>query len=711
MARSSSRARPRNPKPTTAAQPVLTIEAAPSPAIRSLRGRVGVALGVVLLLAVHLTLAVQSLVRENPTIDEVIHLPAGISYWQTGTFKLYHHNPPLVKLIAALPVVRSGVVTDPLYRDNLWAGDYPNKTWFAHTFAELNVADYFELFTRARLLMPLFSVVGALAVFAWSAKLYGPGGGLLSLTLWTFCPNILAHARLITTDVPAAAMGILATFAFWLYLRKPSWLRVILAGSLLGLAQLTKFSLLLLYPLWPVLWLISELAAAREGRWRRAGRAAAQGLLMVVLSILVIDAGYGFEGVGRPIGYMPFVSATLTRPRAHPVFMRPRPKPSDLFDRIHEYRENRFHGTILARLPSPLPYHYLLGFDDQKLEADGIWNRFGTETVEQGDLMGPEGDQVTGYPVYLNGVLSGTSWWYYYFLALGYKVPEGTWFLAVLAFVVAVVSRRFRAGWIDELTLLVPPIVVLAVISFLTNINLGLRYVVPIFPYVFVACGKLVPWALDMQPKRRQFVAASAISIGLVATIAPTLLIHPHYLAYFNVLSGGPDRGSNHLIDSNLDWGQDLVQLKVWADKNAPDEPIGLAYFGQINPSLFNRRKELGVAETGLTWFLPPPRPGSIFGRMPPRWARMNRATRLKPGLYAVSASLVRGLPWRVYDSPVNPPPMILPGYFDDRRGGFSYFRDLKPFHKIGYSIFLYRVTKEDSDRLAWVWASEPQRR
>src|SRR5262249_49382934 len=147
---------------------------APGPPLRSFRSRTAVALGVVLLLTIHLTLAVRSLVLENPTIDEVIHLPAGISYWQKGTFKLYHHNPPLVKLIAALPVLGTGLVTASLYEkkdlagNDYWTGDHPNKTGFAHDFAVLNAANYFELFTRARLLMPLFSVLGALVVFAWS---------------------------------------------------------------------------------------------------------------------------------------------------------------------------------------------------------------------------------------------------------------------------------------------------------------------------------------------------------------------------------------------------------------------------------------------------------------------------------------------------------------------------------------------------------------
>ena len=213
--------------------------------------------------------------------------------------------------------------------EELLAGDYPTKAAFAQEYAELNAGDYVKLFTRCRLLMQLCSVIGGVVVFEWSARRRGGAGGLLSLALWTFCPNILAHARLITTDVAATSIGALATFVFWLYLRRPIWTLTILAGLLLGVA-LTKFSLLLLYAIRPLLWLIREIPNGWQGRWRRLGRSAAQGILIVVLSVVVIDAGYGFEGVGRPIGYMPFVSGTLTRPREHPIFSRPRPEPGSL---------------------------------------------------------------------------------------------------------------------------------------------------------------------------------------------------------------------------------------------------------------------------------------------------------------------------------------------------------------------------------------------
>ena len=184
---------------------------------------------------------------ENPTVDEVVHLPAGVTYWQKGTFRLYHHNPPLVRMVAALPVICLGnPVTGPAYEQDSWTIARSFTVDFLSDFCLLSNADrYFDLFRLARMVMPLFSMLGGLVVFDWSRRLYGNRGGLLSLCLWVFCPNILAHCRLITTDVGSTALGVAATFVFWLYLRSPSWPKAMAAGVMLGLAELTKFSMLL----------------------------------------------------------------------------------------------------------------------------------------------------------------------------------------------------------------------------------------------------------------------------------------------------------------------------------------------------------------------------------------------------------------------------------------------------------------------------------
>ena len=646
-----------------------------------------VLLAAVAILTIHYALAASSLVREGPTVDEVVHLPAGVSYWQTGQFKLYHHNPPLVKLIAAIPVVLSDPLTEPIYgRWPGWRGDYPSQSDFAAWFLSLNTDRYFEMFTRARLLMPFFSVLAGAAVFLWSRRLHGPAGGLLSLTLWCLCPNVLAHARLVTTDIGATAFGVTATYAFWRFLNVPSWKTATASGVLLGLAQLTKFSSLLLLGTWPVLWLAKELEHRGGSRLIRLARGAGWGVWILAFCVLTIDLGYGFEGVGTPIGRLPFAGRSfLTRPGREPRLDLPGgPSRNPLIDIGWAHRVNRFRGTILESVPSPLPREYLLGFDDQKIEADGVPIAWFVDDWFDPRHWAPL-SEVTTYPVYLDGVLRRHGWWYYYLITLVYKVPEGTWALVGLGAGLSIFTRRPGVSRGDMAAVWLVPSAILAAISLLTDINIGLRYVLVAFPYLFIGAGRVAPWAAGLGNRVRP-VAVGLIGAMLIATAAATASIHPSYLAYFNWASGGPTRGSEHLIDSNLDWGQDLVGLREYLRREQVDEPIGLAYFGQVPPAIFEARGD------GFPWFLPPPTPGrsSLMG---PTGDLV--PTRLRPGLYAVSASLLRGLPWRVYGSTFNP---ASPNWFRPtlnlREHAYAYFRDLEPLSEsIGHSILLYRIT------------------
>ena len=634
-----------------------------------------------LLLALHYTLAARSLVLEGPTIDEIAHLPAGITYWEKGTFKLYHHNPPLIKLAAALPVLWAKPETGVIYNQPSWTDVSPSQATFGHTFALLNAKRYFELFDLGRLVIPLFSILGGVFVYLWSSRIYGKIGGLLSLTLWVFCPNILAHGRLVTSDVAAASFCVASTYCFWRYLKKPGWTWAVASGIVLGLAQLTKFSLLLLYGLWPVLWLVKLILDGRS-RWtlRSIMRDLGFGSLIVFLSVLTINLGYGFEKVGTPLASFKFVSRSLTRD-VPPGEGRPTSR-NELLDMAWKHRENRFRGTFLASLPVPLPYHYLAGFDEQKIESEGLPMRWL-------DPSAPA-DATSGYPVYLNGTLRKTGWWYYYLATLAYKVPEGTWVLVLFSLAV-LARRRSREAWFDEIAILSVPAFILFAMSALTDINLGLRYILSIFPFVYIGVGRLVPW-LGGLPARVRRPVGVGIAAALALSIVSTLAIHPHYLAYFNQVSGGPSRGSEHLIDSNIDWGQDIVGLRRWLSENRPGEAVGLVYFGQVNPNIFELRGE------AFPWFLPPALPGKLH-RMYSNPAILGPRRQLTPGLYAVSVSMLRGLPWRLYD-PGLPPQATWSAAWNADAGAYSYFAGLQPIKRLGYSINIYEMSLRDCDDL-----------
>ncbi len=279
--------------------------------------------------------------------------------------------------------------------------------------------------------------------------------------------------------------------------------------------------MLLLYAIWPFFWLMQLVLVCPGPEWlARARRGVLQGIAIVAISFLTIDVGYLFEGVGIPLGRFEFGSRTLTT-RVTPGMVRP-DNPNPLFDVAWKFRINRFRSTWLANVPCPLPEHYVVGFDEQKIETEGIPFRWSAavgadknaRALAIGGAIGPKAsadnvarilelpetqESIEGYPVYLNGDSRRSGWWYYYALTLLYKIPEGTWLLILLSLVAVTAMIRSRAAIADELALWTVPLIVFFTMSFLTDINIGFRYVLAILPYVFIAVGKVVPWVLSME--------------------------------------------------------------------------------------------------------------------------------------------------------------------------------------------------------------------
>jgi hypothetical protein len=194
--------------------------------------------GVALLLAAFALLSLHGLLWDTPTVDEFAHLPAGWYYLQTGSFALFPQNPPLVKLLSALPLLAVQPAIDPAARVQN-TGWYP---WvFGTDFMERNRPLYDRIFLLGRLPIVLLGLLAGLLVYRWARELYGPGAGLTALTLYAFCPSIVAHTHLATVDLGAAFFTLLALYAFYRYLGQRTWQRLVLCGLALGAMELTKF--------------------------------------------------------------------------------------------------------------------------------------------------------------------------------------------------------------------------------------------------------------------------------------------------------------------------------------------------------------------------------------------------------------------------------------------------------------------------------------
>ena len=562
---------------------------------RSVRtSSVATALGLLALGTIHFSLAFDTLRRKTPTVDEVAHLPAGISYLQKNTFKMYRLSPPLARAVPALAALP--VEPKMPYQLKTWTEHDPSSHWlFAFGFLAVNGSDpdrYLECFTRARTVIAVWSALTIPFLFWWGNWWFGRWAGWFAALLWTFSPNILAHAGMVTTDLPATSLGLIASLFFARWLDRATWRRAFVAGAWLGLAQLVKFSSLWLYVIWPTWAILRSFAPGEPGtagvraetrgstRWPRFGwKKGGQSLAILCISFFVIDVGYRFEGVFTPMDRFHFISRMLTRPRL-PGDGPPHVGSNGGNNKVHQRRVNRFRGSVLGLLPCPLPYHYVAGFDEQKFEADGMYQMY-----LRGEFANATALEGAANPTGRRG------WWYYYVYALAIKVPLSTWWLAAMALFALFRWPRATAGasvWPLVLLSAAP----LLAMSLLTDINLGLRYVLPIFPFLFLLAGSAVG---PDRPRWWNALAALAIcwNVGAIARI------HPHELAYFNELVGGPSNGRFHLIDSNIDWGQDLRGLSRWLDEHPEWRDVRLAYMGTVPPE-FEGISDYGLAPRDL---------------------------------------------------------------------------------------------------------------
>lgn len=587
------------------------------------------------LLLVHAVLVVWSSRQNFVTVDEPGYFAAGIAHWETGSFALYRVNPPLPRMLAVLPALAARPATDYHNLKEEVPGD--RSEWRVATdFVSANGARYFDLLCLARLAGAGWSVLGGWLVYRWARELYGALASYLSLAIWCFGPNVLGHAQVMTPDVPATVAGLAATYVFWRYLRAPSWRLAYFAGVLLGVAELTKFTLLVLYGAWPILWLAFRLAPPGEARARMTWKAASgQLVLILLLSVYVINLGYGFKESGAFLKDLPFVSR---------LFAGDPPPDTGAF--VGGHSGNRFSDSWLGSLVVPLPADYLRGIDEQRRDFEAGWRS------------------------YLAGEWRTRGWWYYYLYALAVKVPLGVWGLVLWGLALSLCIPRWRACWRDELALWLPTGAVLALVSSQTGFNHHMRYVLPLFPFVIIATGKAAcSWA---EPRSRaRWLVLALLLWGMGSSLA----VYPHTLSYFNEAAGGPQNGSAHLVDSNIDWGQDLLFLKAWLDEHPEARPLGLAYFNVVDPRI-----------VGIEFSLPPRGPNALS----PPAAAPTWPFGPSPGYFAVSVNYLRGMSFSAPDGQGRQRMIAA--------GDYEYFCRFRPVARAGYSLFVYHITPEEAN-------------
>ncbi|HVT61454.1 MAG TPA: glycosyltransferase family 39 protein [Thermoanaerobaculia bacterium] len=432
------------------------------------------------LLVLFLVRGLLAMRADGTTVDEPYHLLYAQRALTAGTFlrekDLFNSKMPVSVLNAAAPAI---------------AGRGRTLSWPDQLFA-------------ARLPTLLLAVLLGCLVWRWAHLLFGAWSATLALFLYTFCPNILAHAHLVTTDLATALAVCAATYFFWRYLERPGRGRLALAAAAFGLAQLTKTTALFLFPIFALIVLPRMLRGTiRPIRPIRALRAAALLLVFALAAILALNLGFLGEGSFTPLARYKLVSQELQSVASTP---------------------------LLRDIPLPLPHAYVEGLDMVVRDASAeAWS-------------------------YLHGRYSQQGFRSYFLLAFLVKVPLATQLLLAAALWLWG-SGRIRAPGAED-CLLVPVAVLLVYFSLLFKLQIGLRFILPVFPFLFVFAARVAAPEVRGRLAGSRWKTVLAV-LPLLWLAASSLSIHPHYLAYFNELAGGPANGWRWLIDSNLDWGQD----------------------------------------------------------------------------------------------------------------------------------------------------------
>jgi hypothetical protein len=452
------------------------------------------------LLAVLLLIQITSLHHKGLTTDEPLHYEYGY------------------RVLNGVPDRTSALNSSTMPFSSVHAMTSINLAVIARTAGLPLDTSWYGQITRGRYAAIALSLLLALYVLKWSYELYGRSGALLSLSLYVFDPNLLAHSQLVTADLPAALMTTMALYHFWHFLKLGGKRRAFFSAVTLGLSQLAKYSCVYLYPIFLAI-------AAIYCRFRPATEEAKPDpshslscnlrhwfivmTFFAAVSIVIINLGFCFAGIGTTLsGY------TLK----DPIFKKLQATP------------------IVRNLPLPLPVPYVQGLDLVKFE-ERMGEAWGNIYMAGQLRVNHHDGTLRGFPGY-------------YFYAAFFKVPIAKQII-FLAALVGYFSRRgqpaARGLRREETFLLVPILLYWIYFNFFFNAQIGIRHVLPVFALATIFCGRFLA-APESKLRRRTAV------ILVIWAAASALSYYPHFISYFNEFV--PDRklAYRYLADSNLDW-------------------------------------------------------------------------------------------------------------------------------------------------------------
>jgi hypothetical protein len=528
---------------------------------------------------------------KSPAFDEPMLIPAGLSYVQTGTVRLYMQHPPLLQELAGLSLVLSGIRWPKTVEASQVLQGKGEPEWrLGNSIIAENGAD--KVLFWSRLPFIFVSALGGLLLYLFGRELIGDVAALGALFLYALDPTIVAHSFLATTDVGLAVFAILFLWALWNYLRHPSWARLFLSGVALGLALCTKFSAVFLLPIGGLL----SLAALR---W----------------------------------------PAETANESSASFFDRPSLGNSEWIREIAARACSFVMMCVVAAFVIDLLY----------LSPRGL-------SLYNSGMHLVNADHNPSYLAFMAGQLDHK---FHSYLAVCYLLKEPLAGIVLFGIGIYELRRTKTLSMLPQMFLLIPLAVLFAAYTVWSD-NAGIRYLIPVLPFVYLIGGL----GLETLLRNGSAIARAAAVLICAWMIVAAVGIYPDHLAYFNEAAclvqgkarqigfdGGTACGPLWLDDSNVDWGQGLKQLKTWLDKNAQGRSFQLGYFGLYPPDAY------GISYQGL----------NVLELMHGP----------KPGLYVLSAHLVAFLP--AIGAEVRP-------------GDGQWLRHIPPTAVIGHSFYVYDI-------------------
>jgi Dolichyl-phosphate-mannose-protein mannosyltransferase len=489
----------------------ISAVSAPSPLVLTPGRQMLILCGLALVLGVQLVAAVR---QWSITSDEINHLHAGYRYLTCGDFGWNPEHPPLLKLVAALPLLAMQV-NDPAPGA---CGMANSKTIDFHVGHDFTFANPERMLMAGRAAASLF-VFGLLALVWFGARrMFGVEAAIIASSLFVLEPNILAHGALVTTDTAASFGFLAAVLALYLYFESRFAFYLILTGVATGIALAVKHSSVLLAPALLALAALDPLfvSPSQKTHAQRMLKNMAAVAMVGLIAVGVLWMTYGIRYAARPNGAETWTNESVADSN------------SMLATRVIPALER-------AHL---LPEAYLKGFQDI--------------------LVDPE---VMPRPAFLLGRVYRGGRWFYFPVAAMIKFSA-----VVLIFALAACfSWRFWKKHRRELLfLIVPPAIFLAA-SCASSINMGIRHILPVLPFL-ILFGASGTWVLLSRYKNALVVCAVAV----ILHAASSLLAFPNYIAYSNEFWGGPSNTYRYLADSNVDWGQSMKEAKAYLDRAQP---------------------------------------------------------------------------------------------------------------------------------------------